>query len=548
MTDYIPRYARDKTVLRGRIHQIACYISIIWLAIYLLNVAYKAVFVRKKSRQKKILQFEQIQNDTSKEIIYGTISKILILSTQAVLYGCSSLYHLNNYNKWLQKLDHFCIFLFISSVHTSVLLGMKKKKKMEKKKINLPTANELLFKLHPNPFSINSPMRNSKDGKQDIDLSQSKVSLTSESNTSFFVEHKNPFVQKTITKEIENNETFEKSDDKKRDILESSFFDSSFPNMTQDRSRFDLSRTQDRSRLDLAQDKSRLDLAQDRSRLDLAQDKSRLDLAQDRSRFDLSRTQDKSRLDLAQDRSRSDLAQDKSRFDLSRTQDKSQLDPAGPQSDKTTDLSVASTLSSTGSYDDETTTEIERTQNEEEKSDESSSSFDPSLDTTVFPTEISLDDSVKKNSVLNGKSEEKDDTQEDTFYRKQDCTKFLQKQEVMEIIPVRWPLSVTWAFCLFGFLKIMIQKEINELIDVPIYILHGLHFVFTCQFKMFPKTIVSSFILGGFCYILGGILFGLEFPNFDNKIFGFHEFFHVMTVLGNTCFLVPIIFNWELIE
>ena len=40
---------------------------------------------------------------------------------------------------------------------------------------------------------------------------------------------------------------------------------------------------------------------------------------------------------------------------------------------------------------------------------------------------------------------------------------------------------------------------------------------------------------GGISYTLGGIIYGLKWPKFTNKNFGFHEIFHVFVLIGSFC-------------
>jgi hemolysin III len=42
-------------------------------------------------------------------------------------------------------------------------------------------------------------------------------------------------------------------------------------------------------------------------------------------------------------------------------------------------------------------------------------------------------------------------------------------------------------------------------------------------------------IVGGLCYSLGAIVYGLKRPNPSPKHFGFHEIFHTFTVVAFVC-------------
>lgn len=538
-THFVPRYARKKTVLRGRIHQIACYISIAWLIIYITISMIK--YLKKKE-----------SSDSGG--VYSTISKILILSTQIILYGCSAMYHRLNYNKWLQRIDHFCIFLFISSVHTSVLLGMlqkkrKKKTKEEKKeetkeetkdvkkdRISLPTAKDLQFKLHPNPFSINSPMRNSKGNQSALDSSFSQIESTESNGKSFIDSEKSKDLSLTHPNMMSE-----------RCLSDNSFFDCS------------IQKSRNYNVSDLKNQTKTLDstfMGYNTLSSYNSEDDPTTDLSNNLSSLSSNETTGKSlfseNLAEANDISSSSTMnqtmneKDKSHLEM---EENGTIDEAIGFSDKVADGTLfhskieSKDLNQTNwSYTQYTNQNLTHHNGE---------SYDSSLDTTLIDSKI-CDISQSEQHLSENMSIKKTDTEEtpeqindfQAFYDQKNKT----HSKWDEKIDISRSLVTTWLFCLFGLFKILLQTEINELLDVPIYIIHGVHIVFTCPFRKFPKTIKSSFVSGGACYILGGILFGFEFPNWKNSFFGFHEFFHVMTVMGNMCFLVPIIFNFQLIE
>ncbi|ELA47473.1 hemolysin III family channel protein [Vavraia culicis subsp. floridensis] len=93
---------QKKPVLRGRIHQLALIISFIFLILHLLYSLFTQLHL-------------------------GTL---IILTTQCILYGTSSYYHLTSFKhtrteRLAQRIDHMCIFLFIASVHSSMALTLK---------------------------------------------------------------------------------------------------------------------------------------------------------------------------------------------------------------------------------------------------------------------------------------------------------------------------------------------------------------------------------------------------------------------------------------
>ena len=42
-------------------------------------------------------------------------------------------------------------------------------------------------------------------------------------------------------------------------------------------------------------------------------------------------------------------------------------------------------------------------------------------------------------------------------------------------------------------------------------------------------------LAGGIFYSIGAVIYGLKWPKFTNKHFGFHEIFHIFILLGSAC-------------
>lgn len=42
-------------------------------------------------------------------------------------------------------------------------------------------------------------------------------------------------------------------------------------------------------------------------------------------------------------------------------------------------------------------------------------------------------------------------------------------------------------------------------------------------------------LAGGIFYTIGGVIYGLKWPKFNFKYFGFHEIFHIFVMLGSAC-------------
>ncbi|MBQ1282805.1 MAG: hemolysin III family protein [Bifidobacteriaceae bacterium] len=76
------------------------------------------------------------------------------------------------------------------------------------------------------------------------------------------------------------------------------------------------------------------------------------------------------------------------------------------------------------------------------------------------------------------------------------------------------------------------------------YIIFGISGVFCIGlfFKSPAAGPVATILIltGGACYISGAVIYGLRKPNPWPRIFGFHEIFHVFTVLGYACHCVAV--------
>lgn len=103
-------------------------------------------------------------------------------------------------------------------------------------------------------------------------------------------------------------------------------------------------------------------------------------------------------------------------------------------------------------------------------------------------------------------------------------------------------LIVSWTISCIGIFKVIFVKA-QEMIDVLFYICHGVCVVpflkVMANYLTFTNWICV--ISGGVLYIVGGIIFGIEKPDPWPTIFGYHEIFHLLTILANLCFMVPVV-------
>lgn len=104
-------------------------------------------------------------------------------------------------------------------------------------------------------------------------------------------------------------------------------------------------------------------------------------------------------------------------------------------------------------------------------------------------------------------------------------------------------LLCTWTLCFIGTIKLFCITDLDKhnSFDLIVYCAQGLLSVvfYNLMKNIYLKDIVML-VLGGFFYLFGALLYYLEAPNPIPNVFGFHEIFHVMTLLGNGCFGITI--------
>lgn len=110
-----------------------------------------------------------------------------------------------------------------------------------------------------------------------------------------------------------------------------------------------------------------------------------------------------------------------------------------------------------------------------------------------------------------------------------------------------WPLYIlasVWNLAFVGIFKALYWDNPPKIFNVAYYFLTGLFII-----PYMPRAMQSiplyewvCFLLGGIVYLYGGLVYGMEWPDPNPKIFGFHEIFHLCTLTANMCFFSPIAF------
>ena len=103
-------------------------------------------------------------------------------------------------------------------------------------------------------------------------------------------------------------------------------------------------------------------------------------------------------------------------------------------------------------------------------------------------------------------------------------------------------LSIVWTGAIVGILMRVFWLDAPRWLYVPIYIALGWAAVaFIPAFWSSGGPAVASLVIaGGLGYTLGAVVYGFKRPNPSPRWFGFHEIFHVGTIVGYTCHAVAI--------
>lgn len=101
----------------------------------------------------------------------------------------------------------------------------------------------------------------------------------------------------------------------------------------------------------------------------------------------------------------------------------------------------------------------------------------------------------------------------------------------------RLVIKMSWSITLVGILKTIVMNRFYRILDVALYIAHGL--VILPFYRVLSDTSAVDKVLvgaGAVLYIAGGAVYGLGRPNPFPSLFGYHEVFHVFTIAANMCY------------
>lgn len=106
--------------------------------------------------------------------------------------------------------------------------------------------------------------------------------------------------------------------------------------------------------------------------------------------------------------------------------------------------------------------------------------------------------------------------------------------------------ALVWATALFGILLKALWITCPKWVSSVLYI--GMGWLCVLAFipiiRALPAAGFGWLLTGGVIYTIGGVIYGLKLPIFDqsHKYFGSHEIFHVFVMLGSACHFVVMYF------
>jgi hemolysin III len=106
-----------------------------------------------------------------------------------------------------------------------------------------------------------------------------------------------------------------------------------------------------------------------------------------------------------------------------------------------------------------------------------------------------------------------------------------------------WVLSIVWTGALLAILLKLVRPTLSKRISAGIGLLLGwvAAVAFTQMLKL-PVVGLVLLLLGGLAYTLGAITYALRRPDPVPHVFGYHEIFHLLTIVAAGCQYAAIAF------
>ena len=108
--------------------------------------------------------------------------------------------------------------------------------------------------------------------------------------------------------------------------------------------------------------------------------------------------------------------------------------------------------------------------------------------------------------------------------------------------PWGWSIfGIIWGFAILGIILTAVWIKAPRALTTSIYLAMGWVILIAIYqlFKVFQEAnllySLAWLVAGGIFYTIGGLIYGLKWPNLNLKHFGFHEIFHIFVMLGSAC-------------
>lgn len=103
-------------------------------------------------------------------------------------------------------------------------------------------------------------------------------------------------------------------------------------------------------------------------------------------------------------------------------------------------------------------------------------------------------------------------------------------------------LSLVWGGAILGIAFRVFWIHAPRWLYVPLYLaLSWGALMFIVDFFAADALMMTLILVGGVCYSVGAVVYGLKKPNPVPGVFGFHEIFHALTVIAFLCHWVAIL-------
>ncbi len=107
-----------------------------------------------------------------------------------------------------------------------------------------------------------------------------------------------------------------------------------------------------------------------------------------------------------------------------------------------------------------------------------------------------------------------------------------------------WMLGMVWGACLVGIGVKVARPHGARWLAVPLYVGVGWAAMFAIGDILTNAGMAALVLLlcGGVLYSIGGVFYAAHWPNPAPRVFGYHEVFHLLTVVAAACQYIAVFF------